>query len=665
MAGLLNIGVSALTAFQRALNTTGHNIANSDTVGYSRQRTELSARPPQPLGDNWVGTGVKVTDVQRMYDDFLAQQVRTAQSTTSGLDVYHTYARRIDNLLADPDVGLNPAVQDFFNAMQGWADDPASIYERQVLLSESDSMVNRFHDLSGQFNDMRDQLNKELDYIINEVNSFADSFARLNRTIIEAVGAGRGEPNDLLDQRELLLKEISARVDISVVPQDDGAWNLFIGKGQALVMGVNAATLATVRATSDPTQYDVAFVNLNSTQVVTDQLTGGEVGGLLSFRDDILDGAQNQLGLVALGISDRINAQNRLGLDLQGNFGGAVFDAGSIDVVTNANNAGSATVTGAFVDTGNLTASDYELQADNVANQYTLTRRSDGQTWTFNTGGVPYTWPPGPGAEQDGFSITITPGAVAGDRFLIRPTRKAAESLTLEISDPRKLAAAGPLRAKPTTNAITSGPNQGDGSIGQPAVTSTAGLPLAAAPGIILEWSPTAAGGNPGFTVTNAPFGPIPYDPATDAGNTYDFAGFGLGDMSFTISGTPQNGDRFLIENNTGGVGDNRNALAMADLQSQNTLLGTTGGGGPTATFQEVYAQLVSDVGTKTFYSEVNLNSSSALLEHHEMELSAISGVNLDEEAANLVRYQQAYQAAAQTISVARTLFDSLISAVR
>ncbi len=610
---------------------------------------------------------MKVTDIQRMYDDFLAQQVRTAQSTTSGLDVYYTHARRIDNLLADPDVGLNPAVQDFFNAMQGWADDPASIYERQVLLSESDSMVNRFRDLSGQFNDIRDQLNKELEHITNEINSFADSFARLNRTIIEAVGAGRGEPNDLLDQRELLLKEISARVDINVVPQDDGAWNLFIGKGQALVMGANAATLTTVRAASDPTQYDVAFKNLNSTQVVTDHLTGGEIGGLLSFRDEILDGAQNQLGLVALGISDRINAQNRLGLDLQGNFGGAVFDAGSIDVVTNANNSGTATVAGAFVDTGNLTASDYELQADNVANQFTLTRLSDGQAWTFNTGGgYPYTWPPGAGAEQYWFSITLSAGAAAGDRFLIRPTRKAAESLALVISDPRKLAAAGPVRARPTTNSITSGPNQGDGAVSQPTVTSTADLPLAAAPGIILEWSPTAAGGNPGFTVTNAPFGPIPYDPATESsGKTFSFAGSGFGDMSFTVSGTPQDGDRFLIENNTSGVGDNRNALAMAALQSQNTLLGTTGGSGPTATFQEVYAQLVSDVGTKTYYSEVNLQSSSSLLEHHEMELSALSGVNLDEEAANLVRYQQAYQAAAQTISVARTLFDSLISAVR
>ena len=233
MAGILDIGVSGLLAHQRSLSTTGHNIANSDTVGYSRQRTLTATRVPQLTGAGWLGSGVKTVAIERLYDDFLATQVRGAQSATSELGTYFDHAARIDNLLADPNIGLDPAIQGFFDAMQVVADDPSSVASRQLLLSESQSLVDRFGDLNRQFSDLRHQLNQEFGSVTTEINSLAESLARVNQSIIEAIGAAGGDdPNDLLDQREVLLNELAQRIDISVVPQDDGAWNVFVGKGR-------------------------------------------------------------------------------------------------------------------------------------------------------------------------------------------------------------------------------------------------------------------------------------------------------------------------------------------------------------------------------------------------------------------------------------------------
>ncbi|MGD8591110.1 MAG: flagellar hook-associated protein FlgK, partial [Chromatiales bacterium] len=247
MAGILNIGTTALTSFQRSLATTGHNIANANTEGYSRQRAEFATQVPQLLGAGWIGSGVQVVSIDRLYDNFIATQMRTAQSSASEHEIYFDHASRIDNVLADPNVGLDPAMQQFFGAMHVLADDPTSVSSRQLLLSESESLVDRFHDLSRQFNNARDQLNEELELLSDEINSLASSLARVNQNIVEAKGASGGdEPNDLLDEREKLLNELAKRVNISTVPQDDGAWNVFIGKGQSLVIGSDAATLTTM-----------------------------------------------------------------------------------------------------------------------------------------------------------------------------------------------------------------------------------------------------------------------------------------------------------------------------------------------------------------------------------------------------------------------------------
>lgn len=656
MASILNIGVSALQSYQRSLTTTGHNIANSETEGYSRQRVGYATRVPMATGVGWIGTGVQVDHISRMYDDFLATQMRTTLSSASQLDTYYTHASRVDNFVGDSNTGLDPAMQDFFNALNVLADDPASIPSRQILLSDAQSLVDRFHDLSQQFDDERQMMNAQIASVASEITSLAQSIAEVNQNIVEAYGASGGsDPNDLLDQREVLFNHLAEKVDISVVPQENGAWNVFIGKGQSLVMGSYAAQISTARNANDLGELDIVYSVAASSQVITDQLVGGEMGGLLSFRDDILDQAQNNLGLIAVGISDRFNSQHRLGLDLNGQLGGDMFNTPPIGVA--ASSVAAPAVTASFVDTGNLTSSDYLLVAGAAPDDFTLTRVSDGQSWSFNTGGgYPYTYPPA--GDLDGFNISISSAAALGDEYLIRPTHDAARSLNLEISDPRQLAAAAPIRSDPSTNAISGGINLGNATVTSPEISNTTNIPLAGA--ITLEYSSAI----PGFTVTGGPGGTIAYNPATQSGGaSFSFAGYG--GMSFNIQGIPQDGDTFVFANNTSGVGDNRNALALAELQNENTMLGQSGGSLETTTFQGVYGQMISDVGTKTRSAEINSKATNSTLEIHQMALSSVNGVNLDEEAANLVKFQQAYQAAAQVIAVSNTIFDSLLGAVR
>ncbi|MCU7810903.1 MAG: flagellar hook-associated protein FlgK, partial [Candidatus Thiodiazotropha sp. (ex Notomyrtea botanica)] len=327
---ILSIGVSALTANRQALDTTGHNIANVNTEGYSRQRVDFVTRQPDFTGIGYLGNGVETSAVTRQYDQFISSQVRASQSVTSELQAYFNGARQLDDLVADPDVGLQPTVQNFFNALQALADDPASVSARQLVLAEGESMVDRFHYFDRQFESARNTLNEQINASITEINRLAEDIATINNDIKIAYGSA---PNDLLDKRDQLVNDLSELVDIQVLQQSDGAYNVFIGKGQPLVMAYDAATMTTQPSALDPTHLEIAFNFPFGTQIVTDQISGGRIGGLLRYREEILDPAQNQVGLVALGLANDLNAQHQLGLDLDGLAGTALFASGTIDVL--------------------------------------------------------------------------------------------------------------------------------------------------------------------------------------------------------------------------------------------------------------------------------------------------------------------------------------------
>jgi flagellar hook-associated protein 1 FlgK len=551
MAGLLEIATSGLAAFQRSLSTVGHNISNVNTEGYSRQRVELGERNPSFTGAGYVGNGVNAVSVRRAYDSFLDNQVRLSTSAHAELDTFHTMSAQVDTLFADPDAGLDPALQSFFNAVQDVAADPTSIAAREVMLSEGDALTHRFNLLDTHLNELRDRVNQGLSDSAAEINSLTSNIAALNQEISVALGRTDGLqlPNDLLDQRGLLTEKLAKLVDTRTVEQSDGMLNVFVGNGQALVAGAAAAKLQAQNSQYDPQQKDIAVLFGNANVVVTNQLSGGKIGGLLDFGARVLDPAQNALGRIAAGVSLQFNARHELGADLDGVQGTPFFVeptvANAISIFPKTGSTGTVTVD--YVDINQLQLSDYRLDYDGAAT-YTLTRLSDKAVVASNATGD-FTGVNG----VDGLDISLVGAAGAGS-FLIRPTRAAAGQIGLSLTDPVRIAAAG--------------------------------------------------------------------YPAS-------------------------------------GPGDNSNALSLAQLQNARGLLNGK------ANYQEALGVLVGDVGGLTHAAEINGGAQQKLLEHAQEARDAVSGVNLDEEAANLIKFQQSYQAAAQLIDAVNTTFDALIGAIR
>ncbi|MEW7984256.1 MAG: flagellar hook-associated protein FlgK [Candidatus Thiodiazotropha sp.] len=650
---ILSIGVSGLIANRHALDTAGHNISNVNTEGYSRQRIDFNTREPFLSPAGFLGTGVESSEIQRQYDTFVAGQMRTSLTVSSELRAYYEGAQRLDDLVADPDAGIQPTIQNFFDSLQGLADDPTSIPARQLVLTEAESMADRFHYFNQQFDDTRTRMNGQIGFNVGEINRLAQNIADINADIKLAYGS---TPNDLLDKRDQLVNELSEQVDIQVLQQTDGAYNVFIGRGQPLVMDTTAATLGTQPSGLDPSHLEITFNYSFGTQIITDQISGGTIGGLLRFRNEILDPTQDRVGLVAIGIADQLNTQHQMGLDLDGLVGGALFSSSSVQVLPQPGNGSSITVD--YDDVGNLTGNSYELTYDGA--DFILQDLVAGTTQTLAAGSN----------IVDGLDININAaGAITGDTFLIQPTRSASLDIDLMINDVRRLAAGGPVQVRPAVDGNGNPLNGGDARVTQPANSSMAGLPLAG--GDIQLVYDDQGGPASGFEVyyPGSVPGVDPFDDfivydnlntATIAGTQVPSAQFtAYGGISFAISGVPADGDSFTISNNGNGSSDNRNALSLQNLQNQNLLLGGT------ATFDATYIQMVSDVGSKTRHAELNLGAQESLLVRSQEAMAEISGVNLDEEAAKLIQFQQAYQASAQVITVAGTLFDTLLGAVR
>lgn len=522
MSNFIGIGLTGLQAFQRSLTTTSHNIANVNTEGYSRQRVELTNLEGRFTGGGYLGSGVRTETVQRLFDDFLNREVRGSTSAAAQLTVFHEFAAQVDNRLADPATGLAPGLQEFFNAVQALADDPSSIPARQLLVSNADILVDRFHALDNSLQTLDIRINQEVGLQVGNINALARSIADLNVGIQRARAQGTGqEPNDLLDQRDQAITDLAEIVGVSVIPQDDGAYNVFIGNGQALVLGDR-----TVNLSAEPGRFDARRVEVTANGIrVTAALVGGRIGGLLDFRNEILDPAVNSLGRVAMGLAADFNAQHKLGLDLDGNLGSDFFVEPSAETLAANTNTGIGTVTAAITDTNALSTSDYELRFDG-GTAYTLTRLSDRQTFAVDTT-VPAS------LAVDGFTMTIGAGAAVGDTFQIRPTRQGAAEIDRSLVDLRRIAAAGALRANEALNANGLPTNTGSGAITQPTNATDTALPLAG--NITLTFDPNALGaGVPGFIVAGGPGGTLAYDPATESdGKSFNFPGFG--DMSFTI----------------------------------------------------------------------------------------------------------------------------------
>ncbi len=639
-SSILNIGVSGLQVAQAGLLTSGHNIANAATPGFTRQGIVQTTNTPQFTGAGFLGQGANVDSVRRIYSQFLSAQVLSAQTTQAELDTYSQQISQIDNILADPSAGLSPALQDFFKSVSEVASNPSSIPGRQAMISGAQALVARFRGIDQRLAEIRDGVNSQVQSSVGAINAYAEQIAQLNqRIVLVQAGSVNQPPNDLLDQRDQLIADLNKQIRVTTTTQSDGSLNVFIGNGQAVVIGHQAYALQTVAALDDAQRLDVALTGPGGAplRLPDTLLSGGTLGGLLAFRRESLDGAQNSLGRIAVALSQTFNDQHRLGQDLSGALGGDFFKAPAPPaVVASSANAGTATIAATVTDVAALQASDYRLV--HSGGNFTLTRLSDNSV-VFNGASLPPT--------VDGMRIAVAGGALAAnDSFLIRPVRAGAQDIAVVLNDARNIAAAAPLRT------VASNANSGTATISAGAVTTTAGLPLPAPGSITLRFDAA----NSQFLVSGAETGTLAYNPATQsAGTSFTLA---AGGFAFAISGVPVDGDRFVIEPNTGGVSDNRNALALGQLQTRNLV-------GGAASYQSAYSQAVSEVGNKARQVQVTLAAQDNLVKQSQDAQQSLSGVNLDEEAANLMRYQQAYQAASKVIELAGKLFDEILAISR
>lgn len=647
-SNILSIGKSALSAAQVGLSTTGHNIANASTPGYSRQVIVQSAAQSQNFGYGYVGQGTEISAVTRVYNEILAKQVVSSQSVSAGINAYSTQLNSIDNMLSDAAAGINPAMNDFFGSVQDLSANPSDIPTRQSMLSNTQSLVNRFQSANSRLNEIRDSINTQLTSTVGLVNTYAKQIASLNDVIDKAISATGNPPNDLMDQRDQLVLELSKQIKTTVVPQNQGSYNIFVGNGLPLVVGADTYALTTASNPTDPSRLEVAYQSKTKTTILgVDSLPGGTIGGLLQFRAESLDAVQNQLGQIAVVLAETFNTQHAQGLDLNGKPGGALFTIPAPVVSSNSDNTGNAVVNSQIVDARLLTSSDYRLQFD--GSNYKITRLSDKSVQSFTS--LPQI--------LDGLSFSQASGTMnAGDDFVIRPTQNAATGIKLAITDASKLAVGGPVLSS-TTNIA----NAGTATISSPTAASIySSSPMVGTLGL------TYNSGVPG-TLTLAPssqpvtvtFGGISTTFPAGAAVTYTSgATITVGGLSFAISGTPTNGDQFTITpNTTNGPGDNRNGLLLAGLQGQSTVQST--GSDSNISYSSAFSQLVNNVGNKTRELKVTGAAEAKVLEQATAAVQSESGVNLDEEATNLMRYQQAYQAAGKMMQIASQLFDVLL----
>lgn len=646
---LLSIGRSGLLAAQVGLSTTGNNITNANVPGYSRQGVVQTDTPSQNSGAGFVGTGTEVSTVRRYYDNFLANQLRGAETNQASLETYYKQISQIDNLLADPTAGLSPVMQDFFNGVQNATANPASAAARQSMLSTSESLAARFQGMSARLDEISDGVNSQIVSNVGEINSFARQIADLNNTIA-GLSSGGDAPNDLLDHRDQLITELNKLVKTTVVPGDNNMLTVQMGTGQPLVVGNNAFTLGTAQMANDPSKMTVGYQTANGkfTPLPDKVLNGGQLGGLLEFRNTALNGAQNQLGQVAASLATSFNAQHELGQDQNSAAGGTFFNAIQAYVNRNTNNAPQSTaeVKGTVVDAGKLTASDYSVDFDGT--NFNVKRLTDGQVTQINP--FPQTEP----QVIDGVAYSITGTPAQNDNFLVRPTYSAAKELTVAIKDPAKIALAAPITtAAPIANTGTA--KISAGTVDQNYLTP--GNALTAPVTLTFDKAAGTLTGFPaGQDVTVTANGNSTTYPAGTAVPFTDGAAISFGGVSFNITGTPGDTDTFTIGPNTSGVGDSRNGALLAGLQAKNVM------NDGTATFQGAYAQVVNVVGNKAREAQIGMNAADAAVVQATKAHQSVSGVNLDEEAANLLRYQQAYQAAGKVMQIAGTLFDTLLS---
>ena len=679
---LLSIGMSGLNAAQGSLSVLSNNIANANTSGYSRQQTTQNANANNPYGGVYIGSGTTLSDVRRVYNEFLDAAYQNSTALSNDAKAYAGQASAIDKTLSDKTTGMSSVLSAFFAAVQTSAATPSDVSARQVLLSSAQTLSNRFNSISSQLNEQKQSINGQLGTLSGQVNQLTSSIASLNKQITQAQGSSSSAPANLLDARNEAVRSLNELVGVTT-SEKNGVFSVSTGTGQSLVLGDQANTISAVPGSSDPSQYTIALNAGGGTAIdLGNVLSGGSIGGLLRYRTDALMPAINDLGRIALATADTVNSQLGQGLDLNGDFGSSLFkDINSAAAVAQrsqgamGNSSGSGNLNVSISDTSKLSTYDYKVTFTS-GNNYNVVR-SDGKAMgAFDTNTAP---PP----VIDGFTLALDgKGPIAaGDSFKVSPTASGAANIGTALTDANKIAFAGPLLGEGSKT------NQGTGSFTPPTLT----LPIDIHGGadtaqlrtgiehsmpVKMVFGKPAADGTQSYTLSNAQGNPIGTGtivpgqsnkitvdvPMRDANGALLVPAKSF-KFDTTVGGLPAAGDSTTFSFNASGKSDNRNAQALLDLQTKPTL-GLSDGSGGGVSLVAANSRLVSSVGAKAASAITDTTATGALLKANQDARNSVSQVNLDEEAGDMIKFQQYYTASSQIIKAAQETFSTLINSL-
>ncbi len=636
--GLMSIGMRAMFANSAALNVTGHNIANASVAGYSRQQTVVETAQGQFTGAGFFGQGVSVVNVTRAHDQFLTMQAAAAKSLSSMDEARRGQLAQLEDVFPPGSAGLGYAMGDFLNAMSDLSNTPADSSARQVVLARAKDVASRFSNAGGRLDTLQAGVRADMQTSVKTVNGLAAQIAALNDQIAKSTGQNQ-QPNDLLDQRDQLVSEIGKYVQVTTLPASDGSLGVFVAGGQRLVLGNEAAKMLVMQDPADPGRSTLALATANQPLMISqDMLTGGSLAGLMRYQSKDLVDARNQLGQMATAFASEINKAQSLGLDLRNppGAGAPLFALGAPQAIGNLNNAkdGSGNYIGqvslTLTDGTQLQASDYDLRPDGsgTPGQYTLVRLSDGLSRAVVSGDV-----------VDGVRIDIgPPDLAAGDRFLLRPAGAAATGMRAILDDPMGVAAASPVTATLGTT------NTGTASLGSLKVVDPS-----IDPNLSANISFTSGTGDYNWELRDPSGTLVSSGTGTwQAGQPIKLNGFEL-----SLNGVPANGDTVAVAKTQFPATNNGNALQMAGLRDAPIVNG--------ATVTDAYAATMADIGVRVQSATLGANISAAASTQADQQLGSKTGVNLDEEAARLIQFQQGYQAAAKVLQVAQSVFDTML----
>jgi flagellar hook-associated protein 1 FlgK len=628
LSDVFGISVSALQAFQAAISVTSNNIANANTPGYAKESIDLTSAAPQSNGSSSVGAGVVVNGINRSFSQAVANQLNTSQSNLGQLNALQSYSSQIDNLVGTTAGGLSTALQSFYSAWSDVANDPSSTATRQALLGKAQSIAASFQSTSSQLNALNSDINSRITSDVQQINTIGASISTLNQQIVVSTAQAGGQPpNDLIDQRDQLVSNLSSLTGITTTLDSNGALNVFVGNGQPLVLQGTTTKLTTVPNQFDATQLEVSSAGSNGNPI-SSQITSGDLGGLLAARTQVVNPAQDQLGQIATALSAAVNSQQNAGLDLSGQKGLNLFAVGAPQAAASSRNTDATTATVSVSSVGALTASNYILSYKGGA--YSLTNAADGSVVPVSGAGTvasPLT--------AAGLSIVLSATPAAGDQFLIQPTAQAAGGFNVVLNNPSQIAAAGAVQATAAAG------NAGTATITSGTVVDATNPNLLATTTLAFT-SPTT------YSINGA--GSFTYTPGSNITQN---------GWQVQITGTPATGDSFVVKSNAGGTGDNRNALALAAQQSLPVL------DNGTVSVNGAVSALITGIGSVAQQINTAQTAQSAVNSQAVNNQQSVSGVNLDEEAANLLQWQQSYQAAAKALQIGSSLFQSLLTAVQ